>query len=168
MTIKDIVRKMVENEIGQKEPIYCTVKSVDDTEKTCVASPVNGDPDILDVRLIGNNGNGIFLKPAVDSIVAVVMVDEFVGFVALYSQLESITIGDGSFNGLIKIDNLVTRLNTIESDINDIKTAFTNWTPVANDGGAALKTAASSWSGSQLTETVKGDIENPNVTHGNL
>ena len=52
---------------------------------------------------------------------------------------------DGSNNGLVKVDDLVTKLNNLEHKVNDLVTVFSGWTPVANDGGAALKTAAATW-----------------------
>lgn len=72
----------------------------------------------------------------------------------------------GDLGGLINIADLTDRLNTIEKDINNLKKVFaTSWSPVAQDGGAALKTAAASWSGTQLTLTKRGDYEDEAVKH---
>lgn len=76
---------------------------------------------------------------------------------------DNIIFNNGSLGGLVKVEDLVTRLNNIEQDINSLKNAFTSWTPVPNDGGAALKGAASTWSGQQLTPTEKSDIENTKI-----
>lgn len=58
-------------------------------------------------------------------------------------------------------DNLMRFLNTkavieeIQNDLASIKQVFsTTWTPVPNDGGAALKTAAATWAGAALTENI--------------
>ena len=44
----------------------------------------------------------------------------------------------GSLGGLVKVEDITTRLNLIEKDINKLKQAFTSWSPVPQDGGAAL------------------------------
>lgn len=76
---------------------------------------------------------------------------------------ENIIFNGGDLGGLIKIENLTKRLNLIENDINKLKTAMSGWTPAPQDGGAALKTAAASWYGSQLTTTKRGDYENTKI-----
>lgn len=59
------------------------------------------------------------------------------------------------------------RLNKIEQDLNKIKQAFTSWVPKPQDGGSALKTAASSWAGSKLEETKVEDIESETIKQPN-
>lgn len=76
---------------------------------------------------------------------------------------ENIIFNGGDLGGLVIIGDLTKRLNLIENDINKLKTAMSGWTPVAQDGGAALKTAVASWAGSQLTPTKRGDYENEKV-----
>lgn len=167
-TIRDIVKSLADDPEDEKKAIICTVVSVDEVEKTCDVAPVNDDPEILDIRLSADDSDGLFYVPKIDSVVIVIMNSNFDGFIGMYSALDSIKFGDGSHGGLIKIDDMVSRMNIIESDINDLKTAFTNWIVVPNDGGAALKAIAATWSGSQLTETQNTDIENEDITHGDL
>lgn len=77
---------------------------------------------------------------------------------------DDIIFNGGKLNGLVKIDDLTKRLNIIEKDINNLKKVFASgWTPVSQDGGAALKTAALAWSGSTLTETKRSDYENEKI-----
>lgn len=166
--IRDILKSIVNDSEEENKAIICTVKSIDEQAKTCDVSPVNNDPDIFDVRLSADNSNGIFITPKIDSVVIVVMNSNFDGFVGMYSAIDYIQFGDGSYNGMVKIEDLVSRMNIIENDINDIKTAFSNWVVAPNDGGAALKTIAGSWFGSQLDPTENSDIENEDITHGNL
>lgn len=70
---------------------------------------------------------------------------------------------EGKNDGLIKINQLITKLNTIENDLNLVKNIFTSWAPVPNDGGAALKAAISTWSGQLLQLSQKTDIENDKI-----
>jgi hypothetical protein len=76
---------------------------------------------------------------------------------------DSIVFNSGSLGGMVKVEDLITRLNKIEQDVNNLKSVFSGWVPAPNDGGAALKSAAASWSGQQLTPTQKNDIENPKI-----
>lgn len=76
-----------------------------------------------------------------------------------------VVVNDGKLGGLINIEDLVTRLNNVEKDINTLKTAFNTWVTVPNDGGAALKAGAATWSGNPLTETVKEDMEDTKFLH---
>lgn len=80
-------------------------------------------------------------------------------------HIESIVINGGGLGGLINIEQLTGKLNAIEDDINSLKTAMDSWTPVAQDGGAALKTAISSWAGQQLTRSDKSDYEDEKIKH---
>jgi hypothetical protein len=53
----------------------------------------------------------------------------------------------------------------LEKDVNALKSVFSGWTPISQDGGAALKSAAGTWFGQQLTVTSKSDIENDKIKH---
>lgn len=76
-----------------------------------------------------------------------------------------IIFNGGQFGGLVKVEALTRRLNLIEKDINNLKTAMSGWAPVAQDGGAALKTAVTSWTAAPLVETVRNDYENTKIKH---
>lgn len=78
---------------------------------------------------------------------------------------DALTFNGGDLGGLVKVEDLTKRLNLIENDINELKTIFTNWIPASQDGGGALKTAAFTWSASQLTPTQRSDYENEKVKH---
>ena len=64
---------------------------------------------------------------------------------------------------MVKVGELTERLNLIEKDINSLKQKLSGWTPTPNDGGAALKTALSSYFSESLQETQVTDIENERV-----
>ena len=149
--------------------IMCTVVSVDGT--TCVCQPVDdGQAEIPDVRLVASENESNFLiTPTVDSIVGVLAFSDLETCeytVVMFSEIDSIKIRGDQFGGLVKIEDLVEKLNTIESDLNTLKQAFTSWVVSPNDGGAALKATTATWAGQTITETTVGDIENENVTHG--
>lgn len=73
---------------------------------------------------------------------------------------------NGGNNGGVPVSNKVAqRLNKIETDVNNLKTVFSTWVPVSNDGGAALKSASATWFAQQLQPTQETDIDNPQVKH---
>lgn len=124
-----------------------------------------------DVRLVaGMSGSTatIIAKPATGStvLVADLSAGKFRDMVVILTETtDSIVINGGQNGGLINIQDLTDRLNTIERDLNTIKRVFNTWTPSPQDGGAALKTAAAQWSSDTITETTTADIEDQKVLH---
>ena len=182
--VRDILEKIVKGNTKNTYPFFGTVLSVDVSKKSCTVEPSNGDADILDVKLIADQSKAILLIPKIGSKVVVSMFDKDNAFIELTSEVDKIEItidsqkleidtngfvfNTGNFGGLIKIEELVNKLNRIENDINTLKQIFsTSWIPVPNDGGAALKTAAAAWSGNQLNPiTSVSNLENTKVKHG--
>lgn len=159
-----------------------TVKSVDEAKHTCTVEL--DDIELEDVRLNAvndDNDKTSFIIPKVNSwvLIAYIQGNEADAFVSAFSEIEkiiiqtsgieitadSIVINNGDNNGLVKVAELTQKLNTLENDLNTIKQVFSSWVPVANDGGAALKSASASWSGSQLQQTKQADIENDKIKH---
>jgi hypothetical protein len=164
--------------------ILGTVTAVNEDERTCDVESVNGDATVTftGVQLMAGVNDGMLLIPAIDSQVQITYSNNTVPYVTLYSQLDKIiyiadsygieissggvVLNNGEYGGLVKVEDVVSKLNNLENDINTLKQVFSAWSPVSNDGGAALKTAAATWYAQQLTQTVKGDLENTTVTHG--
>lgn len=86
-----------------------------------------------------------------------------VGGISAHIDKNAVTFNGGDLGGLVKVEDLTKRLNIIENDINKLKGILSSWTPVAQDGGAALKTGVASWAGAQLTPTKRNDYENEKV-----
>lgn len=80
-------------------------------------------------------------------------------------HIETIVINGGNLGGLINIEQLTGKLNAIEDDINNLKTAMSGWVPSPQDGGAALKTAITTWAGQELAKSKRGDYEDETVKH---
>ena len=75
----------------------------------------------------------------------------------------AISLGGSAGGGLPMSGALVTEINKLKTDFQNLKSKFTAWSPVANDGGAALKAQLSSWS-PNVTPVTPTAISNPNVT----
>jgi hypothetical protein len=166
MEIDEIIRRLAGTN-GEKSNewrgILATVVSVSGT--TCTVSPVDDSADIEDVRLQAQGSSGVLCVPATGSIVIVQMISEAEGYIAMFSELESIQFLDGSFGGLTKTLELKTQIEKSNEVLQIIMQVLTTWTPVSSDGGAALKAAAIS----ALAGKAVGDfsqIENESITHG--
>lgn len=137
----------------------------------CLCTVRIGEIDIPDVRIRASetalDNTQMLVCPKVGS---AVILGSFSGdytdlAVLSVDEIDHITINGGSKGGLINIGDLVSRLNTIERDINALKTVFSSWVTVPQDGGASLKAASATWAGQQLAPTTKEQIEDPLITH---
>lgn len=149
---------------------WVEVASVDTDEKTMDAKGVSDGLEYFDIEL----GSGsMILYPITGSLCLIGIVEgmETNGFLISATEVEKIEItasteiilNGGTLGGLVKVQELTDRLNLIEKDINSLKQKLSGWTPAPNDGGAALKTALSSYFPKSLQETQVADIENEKV-----
>lgn len=161
--IKDYFFSFIEN-----EEYYArsgSVVSVDLTQATAKVKIVDG-AEIEDVRLQQvKNATGWLVVPAIGSNVIVDFTDNTTAHVATYSEVEEIIYQNGSNGGMVKVSELVGKLNTLENDLNTLKTAFISWVPVVNDGGLALKAISATWASQTITTTVVADLENEKIKH---
>lgn len=125
---------------------------------------------VPDVRLRAStevDGAQIIVRPAVGSVVIVGSLTGDLDHLVVLSmdRAEEVIINGGSQGGMVKIQELTSKLNTLEREINDIKRVLSSWTPVPNDGGASLKASVASWAGKQLVLTRREDYEDNKVKH---
>lgn len=141
MNIREAIIKIVDD--GQNFEIYskiCVVNSVDKTLNTCDVSPLDGDAEIFDVKLIATESQKGFIKyPVKGSNVIITFIDKDTAFLSLCTEVEEVIYHDGSNGGLININTLISELNKNNQILTAIKDGFTNFIPIPNDGGAALK-----------------------------
>ena len=136
----------------------------------CLCEVQIGNIAIPDVRLraseTGDDGE-MLVTPKVGSAVTIGSLSGDLSqlVVLQVDHIETIVINGGKLGGLINIEQLTEKLNTIEDDINSLKKVMSTWTPVAQDGGAALKASVSTWSGQALTKSQRGDYEDVTVKH---
>lgn len=158
-----------------------TVKTIDDTTFTCSVETDDEYemPGILYKSISGGEIDVVF-QPSINSRVFILQIDDsdewmIVKFGAI--DKVKIKIGETTFNmdgnlielnggqlgGMVKVEGLVSKLNAIESDLNSLKTVFNSWIVAPLDGGAALKTAATTWSTQNITVTERNELENIKV-----
>lgn len=87
-------------------------------------------------------------------------------FLIYAEEIEDQDINGSEFGGLVRADEVAQEVNQVKQAINQLKQLLATWIPVPNDGGAALKSIASSWAGQPLEPTVSNTLQNPQVRHG--
>jgi len=166
MSLKEAIRAMqTEQSINT---MLCKVVSVDGL--LCDCEPINGDANILEVRLNASGLNGFVITPKVDSLVMVTKFERFEAFISSFSDVEKIEIScdnilfnEGLNDGMVLINSLVNKLNALENKVNSIINTFN--THVHNGvfpGPSATNISVVQVSGT-LTPTVKNDIENTKI-----
>lgn len=179
----DAFKRLIKRQLPEIN-IFCEVTSVDAEKMTVDVQPVNGSPEIFDVRLTASaeqQSNFMVVYPKVGTTVLVSFFDQSHadGYVSAVDEPERVVIkigdykleidsngiklNDGQIGGLPKSNSVLAKLNQLESQVNQLKSILAAWIPVPTDGGAALKVAVTAWAASQITPTQISDIENQKV-----
>lgn len=61
--------------------------------------------------------------------------------------------GDDDF--MVRYSKMAEAYNEMKTDINNLKTLISTWTPVPTDGGASLQAFLATWSGTNLTKNIE-------------
>lgn len=181
-TADEIARKLKEINHRDNDTMIGIVKSVDADNAVCdvdVDGLLFSEVQLKSIMKSGTKGTK--LLPKKDSVVIV----ERIGksnelFVAMYSELDSITweienmkyfvdkdgfvFNNGNNKGMVKLPELVQKLNNLENKVNQIIT----WTSTHTHTGVTVGMGSTSFavgvSGS-LTPTQESDLENQKVKH---
>ena len=176
MTIQEAIKMITQRELARSEMycVLCKVNSVDTSERTCEVTPLNGKADLFDVRFQAELSltEGLFIEPKVNSTVLVAFINSIQAAVVMCSEIENIYIdtqGDTVFNGgqndgMVKVGDLVTKLNNLENKVNDLVTwsathTHTGVTPGPGSTGTAVGIIGT------LTPTQQSDLENTKIQH---
>lgn len=94
------------------------VKSVNVQEAVCEVEIVNGDT-LPDVRLQQvKNDEGVLMVPTINRPVLLGFSDNTTAFIAMYSEVTEVIFHNGTFGGLIKINDLTTKINELVTTVN--------------------------------------------------
>lgn len=148
--IRTAIRKIAGN--GSTQAHVAEVVDVDTNRRTATVS-ANGVEYM--VQLAPASGDQLLQIPEIGSTVFVVD-----GIIVGYSDLSELWLRGNQFEGLVKVSDLVTKLNNLENKVNDLLTAYNTHTH-ASSGAPPVPTVAGA-----LTPTNQNDIENPLVKHG--
>jgi len=176
---RDLLKQKAKSQVPIQTE-WVEVKSVDWEEKTMVATGQENGLDYDDILLgLGNT----FRKPVVKSMAiigiinnsaAAYMIDceevdeiEIIDKTGFKWHLKDgqLTINGDAFGGLVKAPELKTQVDKNTAVLKAIQEAFTNWVTAPNDGGAALKALAGTFTSLQRADL--SGIENETIKHGN-
>lgn len=164
--IGDLIRKIGEN----NEEVYSLLcKVVKVSEDVAELAPLNGDANLLGVKLIaGTSTTSILITPVIDSVVVATFLSKNTAYISLHSEIESVAIRGDQFGGLIKVEELVKKINRLESKVNSLITKFNSHTHLYAPGPSApVPTAPIITGEAAITPTTqKSDLENQKVKHG--
>jgi hypothetical protein len=185
--VNSALRKLVKRQ--QTVPVISgTVTAVNGM--LCDVQPSDGGAVIFDVRMkvASNEGDaGCYAVPMVGSRVLLVMLEGNVNAWALLqvetidrwvlkldtgaelvaSQGGEVAINGDQYGGLVKVNELRTELQKVNTFLTALRTAISSAIPVPNDGGAALKIAITNAIAGQQLPTYSG-IESTRTKHGGL
>lgn len=175
-------KKLLQQKAKEQVPIqteWVKVKSVDWDEKTMVAvGELNGLD--YDEVLLGLGSH--YRKPVVGSLATIGIIGNSAAcFMIDCEEVEQIEITDKSgfkwvlnngqltingdgFGGIVKAPELKTQVDKNTAILEAIQNAFSSWTPIPKDGGAALKSQVASIPSMQRADL--GGIENGKIKHG--
>jgi hypothetical protein len=177
------LKKLLTDKMKSHVPLqteWVTVKEIDWEEKTMTAigenngleyydvllglGSINTKPKIDSLALVGaiHNGEACFMISC-EEIEEVELIDQSGFKVSLNDGL--LLINGEEFGGIVNAKELKTQVDKNTLILENIQTVFTNWTPVPNDGGAALKALVAAFISLQRADL--GSIENPKIKHGN-
>ena len=162
MNIKDALNNLMKDQ-EEKYSIICLVKSV--TGSFCDVEPVDGSAMLLGVRLQVESSNGVLIKPQVNSKVLVSFLSKDEAFVSMFSAIDGIELNGNTWS-LIKAEVFLTEIEKLKETVDALVQALNvSWTPVPNDGGAALKTVITSALIGKTTGDYS-DVKNETIKHG--
>jgi hypothetical protein len=171
MNIKETLERLINVPNPSDNVVLGIATEVDDTKFLCKVSPTNGDADLLDVRLCPDTeaeNKGFILIPKENSFVYVIMDNAVTGFVAMVSEIENvifncdkIVFNNGDLGGMVKINDLITKLNNIENKLNALMTSYKSHTHTHSQGNTG--TAIPPFTQQNLTLTQKNDLENEKI-----
>ena len=162
--LRDALRSLVKpNNDGFSK--VCTVDSIDLVNLICYCIPLNGDADIINVRLMANIDNGFLLIPEVNSIVVVSFLSDSSAYVSLVSKVSEVNLNGKNFDGLVKVQELTDKLNALENKLNDLITACSSQVVTLAPSGT-FPLASFFTSVTPLIPTQQLEIENITILQG--
>ena len=184
-TIRELIQKIAGTYGKANVKLFDgTVMSVDNNGRTCTVDSIDSSLNGIQVRFMLEVSDGDMSVPQVGSTVTVAMTDFTDPYIVSATWLDEklFVVGnqsydikpdkqifnDGSYDGLVKVIDLTTKLNAIENLINNLLEAVTAVVILGTvaDGGA-VKAGILLGLGSGITPiTQQSDIENTSITHG--
>lgn len=164
-SLEQLKRAIIES-VNARVPVqtlWAKCKSANANEGTMVAE-VDGLE--YDEVLLGIGSDITVPAPGAKVLIGLVENHREATFLIMSESVTQRRINGDAFGGMVKVEELVRELNALKAELNTVKSILTAWVPVPSDGGAALKTALTTWSSQTLQPAVSEHLQNPVVTHG--
>lgn len=164
----------------KQQTLWVKCKSVDWDNKTMNVEGIEDELEIFDVLL---GLEYYFLKPVINTIcligiieneetqcflisansVELIEISDKTGFKIILNN-GNLTINGDSFSGIVKAPELKTQVDKNTALLEKMKTVFSQWTVVPQDGGQALKTLSAQFTSMETADL--SNIENKKIKHG--
>jgi hypothetical protein len=156
--------------------IPAQVLSVNIDTRTCDVTAVGGTAvtDIPGVQLMADVEDGLLIVPVIGSTVIVSYTKRNTPFVSMFSAVQSVILAtmsgvqfeDGSFGGMVKVEELIVKLNNLENLVNDLVDKFNTHTHSGVTTGSGVSAIPVIPEPNTLTLSKREDIENELIKHG--
>lgn len=171
VTLLEALQKVVSIAI-EGEELYSKVGKVTSVEsnKTCTIQ-IDDEPELTGVKLQQvDNSLGLYVKPAINSVVIVSFTSNTNAFISMYSEIDSIVFQDGDNEGLAKVIALTDKLNALENGYNSLVAKFNTHIHVSTVTiGTLIYPCALAPTVTPettvLTPTTKAEIQNSKFKH---
>ncbi len=172
MSLESVIQEAIEKGAEAIIPLTITqgvVTKVDKETNTCNVERENM-PELFKVRLnaiVSPGANVITVYPQVGSKVLVGLVENIKtdAYMLSATDIESIIINGGENGGIAISQTFIDEIQEIKDDLNALKTTMSTWAPVAQDGGASLKTALADWYTETLADLDAEAMVNDKIQH---
>ncbi len=159
---------IIDNRIKRLSKAVVTVGTVKKVNGNTCDVEREGLPTLHDVRLNAiedniNNPITIIPKQGSKVLVGIIENNESEAFVLQYSEIDFVILRGDTHGGLIKINDLVNKLNTVENAINQLVQDFNTHTHTAPSGATSSPIPTSTVN---IINTQVSDLENDKVKHG--
>lgn len=149
-TIQELAGTRNQDEVKLYQAI---VNSVDIAKRTCNVTTITGNATLtFDAQLMSGVADGILVIPELQSYVFVLKSKYTIPFVILYSDVDNVSFMGGEFGGLVKVAELVKKINDLEKRLNEIAI----WSGTVSPPLISIP----------LILTVRDNLENQSVKHG--
>lgn len=200
--IIESIQKLSGSQLSDNVKLFAaTVESVDLSTRSCVVTTISsqGSITIEGVQLMAAIDDGVLIVPVIGSTVLVVYSTFNKPFIAMFSEVDTITMtagtnnatmqidatgllmeinqtkltmtdgltkfNDGQLGGMVKVLELVAKLNNLEDLVNDLISKYNAHTHLLTlSTGTGTAAATLTQETGTLTPTVRADIENDKIT----
>lgn len=160
------IRDLIKTLVGPGSDRYYVGEVTAVNGLVCDVQPNDDTAELKDIRLCAEDNSKLFVViPKVGSIVYVTMDSDTSGMITGYSEVETILLRGDANGGLVKVEDLVSKLNALENKVNELITAFNTHTHICAAPASPSATPVPLISGT-LPVTTRSQIENTGVKHG--